>query len=201
MYGRRGGESRNFNIGIGGLRYGGGFWTEDKLMKTLAAFILFALTAQAASISLDITKLTALKGDSKLHKFVYLAETLAAAASLGADGYSTEVAVVQTPNSLRAHGYPCNPCIAESNALFLQNGTGQFSQLKFWGYKGGLAISPFVLTWALHHWRDDSTSTDVASIIGASGLTALFTTAAIKNLDLAKRTVDANHANYPQVGH
>lgn len=151
--------------------------------------------ARAANIGITVNPL-ALRTETKLHRLVYVAQLLAAGASLGADGYSTEVAVVRTPRNLRRAGYGCNPCVVESNALFLDSSHGvqSFSQAKFWTYKGLLAAGGFGMTYAIHKAHKDTVSSDVASIVASSAAAALFTTVAMKNLHLADKITAENHA-------
>ncbi len=111
---------------------------------------------------------------SRLHKFVYIAEGLAAAASLGADGYSTE------------HGIDI-PGVQEVNPLFVGRGTNSFSQVKFWAYKSAGAALPIVATYVLHKTRDDNAATDIASIATAGAITAGFTWVAIHNFTIVNR--------------
>jgi hypothetical protein len=142
----------------------------------------------APAFGININPMMLVRRDTTtMHKLVYVAESFAALASLGADGYSTEVAVIQTPAWLRKHGYQCNPCITEANPLFAHsvNGVQEFSQAKFWTYKAFLAATPFISTWAIHKAHKDDVHSDVASIISASAATALFTSIAFHNLHLA----------------
>lgn len=151
----------------------------------------------AAQVSVSINPLK-LGKETKMHRLVYIAEALAAGASLGADGYSTEVAVVQTPrNLLRRQGY-CNPCIVEANPLFeaSSNGVKSFSQLKFWTYKSLLAAAPFAGTFAIHKLHKESMATDVASIISSGSEAAFYTTVAFKNFHLADKVT---HEQKPPV--
>ncbi|HUP04967.1 MAG TPA: hypothetical protein VMU19_13315 [Bryobacteraceae bacterium] len=115
-----------------------------------------------------------MESPNKLHKFVYLAEGVAAAASLGADGYTTE----------RGIGIAG---VQEANPLFLGRGGSSFSQYKFWTYKVGLADVPFVITYVLHKKRVDDALTDALSI-GTSGIIAAgFTWVAVHNVTIADR--------------
>jgi hypothetical protein len=144
--------------------------------------------ARAANFGVTINPMVLVHSDAtKMHKLVYVAEALAAMASLGADGYSSEVAVVQTPAWLRKHGYGCSPCIVESNALFLHNVAGeqQFSQAKFWTYKSVVAASGFAGTWAIHRMHKDDVHSDIASIVSSGASAAFFTSIAFHNLHLA----------------
>jgi hypothetical protein len=143
-----------------------------KLLLLFCASTLFG-----ASFSITISPKLFKAGITKanrLHKFVYIAEGLAAAASLGADGYSTE----------RAIGVPG---IHEANPLFVNSGTGSFSQYKFWAYKSGGAALPIVATYILHKVRQDNAVTDVVSIGTAGVLTAGFTWVAVHNIRLTNR--------------
>ena len=126
-------------------------------MKKLICVVLLATTANAGG----------------LHKFVYVAEAVAAVASLGLDGYSTE----------RGIGVPG---IRESNSLFL-NGSGQFSQPRFWSIKVAMAAVPLVMTYIGRKKRGNNEFTDLLSITSSSALAAVYTWTGIHNLNLVNQ--------------
>jgi hypothetical protein len=144
----------------------------------MATFIaLMASTATAASFSITISPSLLKAGltqPNRLHAAIYVAEACAAAASLGADGWSTERGISQ--GSVR-----------ESNPLFLTGGTGQFSQYKFWSYKVVGASLPFVATWLLHKRKIDTKATDIESIGASSAVAGFFCWAAAHNIRLEDR--------------
>jgi hypothetical protein len=147
-------------------------------MKTILLALCLCVTSQAADLSLDpvqIVKAVKLSKGSRLHKWVYAAETVAAGMSLGFDGGTTEKLITV-------------PGLKEGNAVFLiGTGTNQhFDQYKFWGYKISLAAFPFAATYVAHKIGGETTTSDIISISAAGATTALFTWAGIHNLDLIR---------------
>jgi hypothetical protein len=152
-------------------------------MRTFLALAL-CVTSQAASLSIDpvqIVKTIKLSKGSRLHKWVYAAETVAAGTSLGFDGGTTEKLTTV-------------PGLREGNALLLTGAAGDqhLDQYKFWGYKITFAAFPFAATWVAHKIGGESTASDVISIAAAGASTALFTWAGIHNLDLIRAQSVAN---------
>lgn len=126
-------------------------------MKKLICVVLLATTANAGG----------------LHKFVYVAEAVAAVASLGFDGYSTE----------RGIGVPG---VRESNVLFL-NGSGQFSQPRFWTLKAAMAAFPIVMTYIGHKKRGNNETADIISITSSTALAAVYTWSGVHNINLVNQ--------------
>ena len=138
----------------------------------LALILALAVPVFPANFSIAISPAMFKSGTNRpnrSHRWVYIAEGLAAAASLGLDGYSTERAI--------ARG------LHETNPLFIDQG-GRFSQYKFWSFKSAGAALPFLATYIGHKQRKDSELTDIVSIAGSGLVTALFTSDAIHNIRL-----------------
>lgn len=164
-------------------------------MKTIIAFLAFAILAPAQSVSINPVALAKGIGQAtKLHKAVFAMEVLTAAISLGADGGSSEY--VNSNSNLYTPSCGCYVRAAhETNPLFIDQGTGNFNQYKFWSYKVGIAAAPFAISWAVHKAIHKDSPTVDGLLIGGLGYgDYTFLRAAISNLNIANTIKRENKA-------
>jgi hypothetical protein len=163
-------------------------------MKTAIAILMLTGLLQAQSVS--INPITLAKGFSKatkMHKAIFAMEALTAAISLGADGGSTEY--VNAHSNLYYSPCGCYYRAAhETNPLFINQGTGNLNQYKFWSYKIGIAAAPFAISWLAHRGHKDSPTVDGLLIVGLGFGDYTFLRAAISNLNIAATIKRENKA-------
>jgi len=160
--------------------------------------ILTAGAMSAASITVNPVALAhgvraGLTQHRGLHRVVFGAELIGAAISVGADLGSTEYALAHS--GLWEASCACYVKVAhESDPLFLRRGTNNLDQEKIFGWKIGLAVGPFLLSYGSHKLMPESTWVD-ASLIGLIGVGDFwYGKAAINNIHIANRIIAENHA-------